>query len=555
MPICTGNPNSAPRQANGESIDANGGPNVAARYTTANGDTDSWAPPAPLLAANSNNKSSVRPFGHHHHGSLGAGSGGANRQNDARDGATGRKRAAPPRGLFGDRANEQKSGSGSPSSPKRARLTTGLEAHETSCAHSGVPSDATGHHLDDAMDAHRDDRARCDRHQPHGKIKVSARRIVTDRLADNTMVVVLCLVVGVMDNLKKRDMGVIDALVQSAIQNQIPPPSGAPLTKPVVAAKTDACAPSLPETCDSLRAARPSQTGDPRTCLTENPSAAPFSDASLASSTMKRSSTPLDVPYDPQNPALDAIQPSRCIDTTTRHRSGDGARSEIRKSTSPPLLSSLFQAGPSTPSLASTCANGKEAPRCDRPQPSTDSKGRPLPSKPSSARPPRKKPTKPLAQPSLTRSATTTTTTTSTSAVQRVAPVDPIVDHAPLRPPVVPERRSGAVPGEKEDEEEKGGESAGKKQRPAQQQQHAWFEDSGVLGPACTYNKYLSIMNTVSALRVREKRELFKMMREGKAARDPHQVVDRHTLLPRLGITFGEFALFYVLTSKTDASP
>jgi len=86
-----------------------------------------------------------------------------------------------------------------------------------------------------------------------------------------------------------------------------------------------------------------------------------------------------------------------------------------------------------------------------------------------------------------------------------------------------------------------------------QQQQMPWFEDSSVHGPPCTYNKYLSIMNAVSMLSVRQKRDLFKKMREGKMATEPHQAVNRHTLLPHLGITFGEFSFFYVLTSKNES--
>lgn len=86
-------------------------------------------------------------------------------------------------------------------------------------------------------------------------------------------------------------------------------------------------------------------------------------------------------------------------------------------------------------------------------------------------------------------------------------------------------------------------------------QEHAgqWFGDSSRPGPPCTYNKYLSVMAAVKMLGVKEKRELFKLMREGDAGHGCGQV-NEHTFLPRLGVTVGEFALFYVLADNPRAS-
>jgi hypothetical protein len=72
-----------------------------------------------------------------------------------------------------------------------------------------------------------------------------------------------------------------------------------------------------------------------------------------------------------------------------------------------------------------------------------------------------------------------------------------------------------------------------------------WFTDGRRLGPPATYNKYLSVMATVRTLGMKEKRELFKLMREGVVGKRGR--VTEHTFIPRLGVTMGEFALFYVL--------
>lgn len=80
---------------------------------------------------------------------------------------------------------------------------------------------------------------------------------------------------------------------------------------------------------------------------------------------------------------------------------------------------------------------------------------------------------------------------------------------------------------------------------------HQWVSDGCRLGPPATYNKYLSVMATVRTLGMKEKRELFKLMREGAAGKRGR--VTEHTFIPRLGVTMGEFALFYVLNDDPRA--
>ncbi|AVK76913.1 hypothetical protein pmac_cds_225 [Pandoravirus macleodensis] len=80
---------------------------------------------------------------------------------------------------------------------------------------------------------------------------------------------------------------------------------------------------------------------------------------------------------------------------------------------------------------------------------------------------------------------------------------------------------------------------------------HQWISDGCRLGPPATYNKYLSVMATVRTLGMKEKRELFKLMREGAAGKRGR--VTEHTFIPRLGVTMGEFALFYVLNDDPRA--
>lgn len=80
---------------------------------------------------------------------------------------------------------------------------------------------------------------------------------------------------------------------------------------------------------------------------------------------------------------------------------------------------------------------------------------------------------------------------------------------------------------------------------------HRWISDGCRLGPPATYNKYLSVMATVRTLGMKEKRELFKLMREGAAGKRGR--VTEHTFIPRLGVTMGEFALFYVLNDDPRA--
>ncbi|BCU03584.1 hypothetical protein [Pandoravirus japonicus] len=78
-----------------------------------------------------------------------------------------------------------------------------------------------------------------------------------------------------------------------------------------------------------------------------------------------------------------------------------------------------------------------------------------------------------------------------------------------------------------------------------------WFTDGRRLGPPATYNKYLSVMAAVKTLGMKEKRELFKLMREGVVGKRGR--VTEHTFIPRLGVTMGEFALFYVLIDNPRA--
>ncbi|AVK75848.1 hypothetical protein pkur_cds_217 [Pandoravirus kuranda] len=80
---------------------------------------------------------------------------------------------------------------------------------------------------------------------------------------------------------------------------------------------------------------------------------------------------------------------------------------------------------------------------------------------------------------------------------------------------------------------------------------HQWISDGCRLGPPATYNKYLSVMATMRTLGMKEKRELFKLMREGDLGKCGR--VTEHTFIPHLGVTMGEFALFYVLNDDPRA--
>jgi hypothetical protein len=85
-------------------------------------------------------------------------------------------------------------------------------------------------------------------------------------------------------------------------------------------------------------------------------------------------------------------------------------------------------------------------------------------------------------------------------------------------------------------------------------------------GPWCAYMRYVVLMETVRSFSMKDKRALFKLLREGhatsakgscptsgtsaSAAGDTY--VDDHTFLPRLGVTMGEFTVFYLLSSKSQ---
>lgn len=56
-------------------------------------------------------------------------------------------------------------------------------------------------------------------------------------------------------------------------------------------------------------------------------------------------------------------------------------------------------------------------------------------------------------------------------------------------------------------------------------------------GPEATFRKYKVLFKIIEGLRVKEKREIFKLMRTGT------DVCER-TFLPHYGITVGEFAVF-----------
>ena len=59
-------------------------------------------------------------------------------------------------------------------------------------------------------------------------------------------------------------------------------------------------------------------------------------------------------------------------------------------------------------------------------------------------------------------------------------------------------------------------------------------------GPACTWHKYNAIASAVERLSIRQKREIFRIMRLGDS-------VDEHTFLPSYGFTVGEFSVFHTL--------
>jgi hypothetical protein len=59
-------------------------------------------------------------------------------------------------------------------------------------------------------------------------------------------------------------------------------------------------------------------------------------------------------------------------------------------------------------------------------------------------------------------------------------------------------------------------------------------------GPACTWHKYNAIARAVERLSIRQKREIFRIMRLGDS-------VNEHTFLPSYGFTVGEFSVFHTL--------
>lgn len=62
-------------------------------------------------------------------------------------------------------------------------------------------------------------------------------------------------------------------------------------------------------------------------------------------------------------------------------------------------------------------------------------------------------------------------------------------------------------------------------------------------GPECNYHMYRGIHRLVEGLGVKEKRDIFKSIRNGKD-------VDSSTFLAKYGLTVGNFCVFYVLTDK-----
>lgn len=68
-------------------------------------------------------------------------------------------------------------------------------------------------------------------------------------------------------------------------------------------------------------------------------------------------------------------------------------------------------------------------------------------------------------------------------------------------------------------------------------------EEQNRCGPHATYRKYNVLSKAIENLTVKQKREIFKLMRTGSD-------VTMHDFLPRYGFTVGEFSIFHVLTEK-----
>lgn len=62
-------------------------------------------------------------------------------------------------------------------------------------------------------------------------------------------------------------------------------------------------------------------------------------------------------------------------------------------------------------------------------------------------------------------------------------------------------------------------------------------------GKEPTYRKYIVIQNEVDKLSIKDKRRLFKIMRES-------DYIDANTFLPLYGLTAGEFSTWYVLAGS-----
>lgn len=62
-------------------------------------------------------------------------------------------------------------------------------------------------------------------------------------------------------------------------------------------------------------------------------------------------------------------------------------------------------------------------------------------------------------------------------------------------------------------------------------------------GPEATYRKYIIMAWVIEKLSVKQKREIFKLMRTCVEA-------DHNTFLTKYGFTIGEFATFHILTEK-----
>ena len=59
-----------------------------------------------------------------------------------------------------------------------------------------------------------------------------------------------------------------------------------------------------------------------------------------------------------------------------------------------------------------------------------------------------------------------------------------------------------------------------------------------------TYNRYCALEDTVRAMRIRDKRKIYQILRN-------YQQYGSQSFLPHYGLTFGEFSTFQILTENT----